>query len=422
MVQIFCKNKSILIIYIYLTCFLTTQSALSSTHGSILIRPSKIEQTSVSGGNSTHKSTTTAIVSASSTFTSSSNSNFSNPLTNSMTMSTTTISSNSTTAAAAVSTSSSSSSVSPYIINLRTNQMIELTFPDEMSKTQWLTLVHTHVTPALEDTSNNSGSLLNGASKQPVTGSLSTPLQQSQFYSASAVNLHHQNSCASTTSNSSLMSSVSSSMSSTSSAVSIKNKSHSCSGTNQPPLPPAQQRATATLLTATPMNQTVHNGMGQTQSAVAAGHMPPPAMLPQAPASAPSVTINAQQQHRSSSNVSNNSSLSSTVNTTAKFSNSDSLNGIEPLNLTSDSSASSSANSSVGSPNTTTTASCAGGNSTNGMTEMSMSDEAAAAVAMSQQPFEMQLSPDLANIIYSFNYLIEQSLCQGIYLIFFYSI
>ncbi len=44
--------------------------------------------------------------------------------------------------------SSSSNSLS-YIVNTITNEIVELKFPDEMSRNQWATLVHTHITPLI---------------------------------------------------------------------------------------------------------------------------------------------------------------------------------------------------------------------------------------------------------------------------------
>lgn len=40
-----------------------------------------------------------------------------------------------------------------YIVNTITNEIIEIKFPDESSRNAWLTLVHTHITPYLEETS-----------------------------------------------------------------------------------------------------------------------------------------------------------------------------------------------------------------------------------------------------------------------------
>ena len=56
-----------------------------------------------------------------------------------------------------VNNSSSSSShgnnsiLPTYIVNTITNEIIEIKFSDEASRNQWLTLVHTHITPFIEE-------------------------------------------------------------------------------------------------------------------------------------------------------------------------------------------------------------------------------------------------------------------------------
>jgi hypothetical protein len=44
-------------------------------------------------------------------------------------------------------TNSSTSNSLSYIVNTITNEIVELKFPDEASRNQWATLVHTHITP-----------------------------------------------------------------------------------------------------------------------------------------------------------------------------------------------------------------------------------------------------------------------------------
>lgn len=231
----------------------------------------------------------------------------------------------------------SSPSVSPYIINLRTNQMLELTFPDENSKAQWLTLVHTHITPNIEDESSSSSSSTTNQtstniSSQFVETTSSTSKEPSSNTTPTQVNtqLHHQNSCSSTTSNSSLLSS--------SSAESAAYRQQQQSGglTNNKPSSthPTNLRSNSNC----------------------------------------SSIISSEGKNNEASNK--NKTMSD--NTTNKLSCSDSVSLIqhliEPLT------------DSVNQPQTN-----------QNITESS----------------NMQLSQDLANIIYSFNYLIEQSLCQG---------
>ncbi len=345
-----------------------------STHHGILIRPSKIEQSTATTSHTVTQSASKSTVTSS----------ISNPNMGGVSASTGPVMTNSMTISTSMNTNStSSSSVSPYIINLKTNQMLEMTFPDEMSKTQWLTLVHTHITPFIDDHSSSS-------KDDAVTA---TPLQTSQQFSDSAINLHYQNSCSSTTSNSSLMSG--SSLGSSISAVSIKNKSN-LKLMHQASVPLPQS------MLATPMNNNNHHHhhhvmvVPHSHSAVST-HLPTAAMPVPVPASAPSVT--AQRCHSNCSSIVSNSSVNSSAPNTAVKSNNanvhdmtnDSLNGIEPLNLT---------GSLVNSPPVAVLGIVAAQTSNGSVSEADM-------VA------DMQLSPDLANIIYSFNYLIEQSLCHG---------
>ena len=47
-------------------------------------------------------------------------------------------------------TQSTNFTLPSYIVNTITNEIIEIKFPDEISRNQWLNLVHTHITPFLE--------------------------------------------------------------------------------------------------------------------------------------------------------------------------------------------------------------------------------------------------------------------------------
>lgn len=49
---------------------------------------------------------------------------------------------------------SSAFTLPSYIVNTITNEIIEIKFPDEISRNQWLNLVHTHITPFLEGRSS----------------------------------------------------------------------------------------------------------------------------------------------------------------------------------------------------------------------------------------------------------------------------
>jgi hypothetical protein len=44
-------------------------------------------------------------------------------------------------------TTTNSSNIISYIVNTITNEIVEIKFPDESSRNQWATLVHTHITP-----------------------------------------------------------------------------------------------------------------------------------------------------------------------------------------------------------------------------------------------------------------------------------
>lgn len=46
--------------------------------------------------------------------------------------------------------SSSLSTLPAYIVNTITNEIIEIKFSDEISRNQWLTLVHMHITRFIE--------------------------------------------------------------------------------------------------------------------------------------------------------------------------------------------------------------------------------------------------------------------------------
>ena len=47
----------------------------------------------------------------------------------------------------ATTTTTNSSNIISYIVNTITNEIVEIKFPDESSRNQWATLVHTHITP-----------------------------------------------------------------------------------------------------------------------------------------------------------------------------------------------------------------------------------------------------------------------------------
>ena len=328
--------------------FMNESSALSCTHG-ILIRPSKIEQNAISN--------TSTITATSKSLTSTSVSTPAIQI-NSSTVSTTTTNS----------TVSNSSSVSPYIINLRTNQMLELSFPDEISKSQWLTLVHTHVTPFIDE-SPKDVAVVDQTPSQLDSLNKNTPFQNTQF---SATNLHHQNSCSSTTSNSSLTSSSSVGSSASATMISIKNKSLLYQKLqHQNTYPPHTMSCSH--------NSAQHHLTSQSHSAIA--QLPIPILPPSSSSSS------SQRCQSNCSSIKTDASQSSLLMS----------NPIEPLNLTD-----SMVNSSVASPNTNSNS-----NNTNFTAANSES------IANESSNSDMQLSPDLANILYSFNYLIEQSLCHG---------
>jgi hypothetical protein len=107
------------------------------------------------------------------------------------------------------SSSSSSNSILPtYIVNTITNEIIEIKFGDEISRNQWLTLVHTHITPFIEentpkDDSTSSSHLEsfnnnnNNNNKEGSSSSANQSLVTGTVTSSSSSNLHYQNSCSS---------------------------------------------------------------------------------------------------------------------------------------------------------------------------------------------------------------------------------
>jgi hypothetical protein len=242
------------------------------------------------------------------------------------------------------STSSSGSILPTYIVNTITNEIIEIKFSDEISRNQWLTLVHTHITPFIEentlkdDTSSShleSFSNHNGSANQSILTGTGT--------SSSSSNLHYQNSCSSNGSFNSI-------------------------------------------------SQIVNKNFKLTSSTGPVG-------------SVPSLTANT---HRCNSNISHSSSSSSGqgsyTSTSSGVSNSTkrtsllSQNAIEALNLSDSAMNIHHSQSIVSSPTTNNT-------NTNASVNATVNGENLSLISC-----DMQLSPDLANILYSFYNLFDHAL------------
>lgn len=69
-----------------------------------------------------------------------------------------------------------------YIVNIITNEIVEIKFADEMSRNQWATSVHTHITPFI------------GTQQQSIddSGSASTLRHQNSNASNSSANFHNE--------------------------------------------------------------------------------------------------------------------------------------------------------------------------------------------------------------------------------------
>jgi hypothetical protein len=152
-----CLTMNDLIVFLQLNdktkyVFMNESSVIPFMSG-ILIRPkiSEISNSSRSSSfyssNSSHLNITNNNNSSNNTLSNSSNTNNSVNFFNSS--SSTTLSSNNSFNNS--STASTSSSTLPsYIVNTITNEIIELKFPEEIIRNQWLTLVHTHILPLIE--------------------------------------------------------------------------------------------------------------------------------------------------------------------------------------------------------------------------------------------------------------------------------
>lgn len=144
--------------------FMNENSVIPCTNG-ILIRPkaNEINPSRSTSFSSTHNNNNT---SNSNTLNNHVNNSTTNSNSNSNSQTTTSLTTSSQqlqqqqqqNGASNVNISSSSSSqtqstnftLPSYIVNTITNEIIEIKFPDEISRNQWLNLVHTHITPFLE--------------------------------------------------------------------------------------------------------------------------------------------------------------------------------------------------------------------------------------------------------------------------------
>jgi hypothetical protein len=262
------------------------------------------------------------------------------------------------------STSSNSSSTLPsYIVNTITNEIIELKFPDEISRNQWLTLVHTNILPLIEENGNTNNST---TSQNNLDSFIKTK---------NNTTLQHQNSVSSNTST----------LSSSSSTISNSNSNNQKNSKNFRNLKIATDCVAPELQTAIQIEQS-----GETQA-----HQHP---------------LLIANTYRCNSNISNRSTISSGqgsfISTFSSSSSSSSSsnnnkklnqNNNEALNL-SDLALNNQQSSSVSSP-IKTTSDC---NFINNNDNPNNSDNN-----------EMVLSNDLANIIYSFNNLIQDNLFHG---------
>jgi hypothetical protein len=263
------------------------------------------------------------------------------------------------------STSSNSSSTLPsYIVNTITNEIIELKFPDEISRNQWLTLVHTNILPLIEENTNNTTASHNNLDSFIKTKNNTT--------------LQHQNSVSSNTST----------LSSSSSTISNNNSnSNQKMNKNFRNLKIATDCVAPELQTAIQIEQ---------QGEITCNHHP----------------LLIANTYRCNSNISNRSTISSGqgsfISTFSSSSSSSSSshnnkqlnqNNNETLNL-SDLALNNQQNSSVSSP-IKTNLDCNFINNNNNSNTNNLDNN------------EMVLSNDLANIIYSFNNLIQDNLFHG---------
>ena len=369
-----CLTMSDLIVFLQLNdkskyVFMNDNSVIPFTSG-ILIRPKISELTHSRSSSFSNSSNFTNNLVNNNNNNSSSNNNTTNSSINNSILSTSNNSFNN-------STSSNSSSTLPsYIVNTITNEIIELKFPDEISRNQWLTLVHTNILPLLEENININNS---SASHNNLDSFIKTKAN---------ITLQHQNSVSSNTST----------LSSSSSTISNSNSNQKMNK-NFRNLKIATECVAPELQTAIQIDQQ----SGETQ----AHHHNHPLLI------ANTYRCNSNISNRSTissgqgsfiSTFSSSSSSSSSSNNNANNKQLNHQNNNEALNF---SDLNNQQNSSVSSP-TKNTSDCNFINNNNDSNNNNININSNVT-----DNNEMVLSNDLANIIYSFNNLIQDNLFHG---------